>query len=324
MNIFINCLAILILFGLLGLTAEFAVRNIKCLGVIQRLKMFAVGILVGIITSFPELFIGLNAMFNNVSTISVGNLLGGIPVLFGLVLGVGIILNKKIATDGKEKSILPEVVVIFSPILLGINGRYGMWEGLILVGLYLGTIYYIIQGNLKRASKLTAKQETQQTISTIKSLSRAVIGIVFVVIISHLILKLTMNLLNHFKISHLLLGAVIFSIGTNLPELTITIVSWYKKMPDLSLSNLIGSALTNVLLLGVFALIQPIEFATDFSFIVLGVFIAIMLILLLVFYRSKDKMETREGLVLLGVYILFLIVNFMIIRAQALADFVGF
>ncbi|MDP2736574.1 MAG: hypothetical protein Q8O59_02175, partial [bacterium] len=116
------------------------------------------------------------------------------------------------------------------------------------------------------------------------------------------------------NVSKLVIGVLIFAIGTNLPEITITIASWRKKTSELSLSLLLSSAFTNVLILGVLASIRPITFIIGPAFWALAIFMALILISFLFFYHSGKKMDRREGLILLSIYILFIITNFWIIK----------
>jgi cation:H+ antiporter len=319
MTVFINCLALLILLCLLGVAADIVVRNIKRLTLILELKLFALGSLLGLIATLPELAVGINATINNVSTISIGNLLGGILFIFGVVLGVGLILNKKIETDGKLKSILPKAMIIFLPIILGLDGKYGFWDGVIIIVSYIGIIFYIARSNLKYLYK--TDREKIKHYSTARVVFLSIVGLVLVILISSWALMITIDILKQFKVSELALGIVIFSIGTNLPEIMIIAVSWYKKIPELSLSSLMGSALANIFVLGILAVIKPIEFVADYSFAILGTFLGLMIIMVTIFYCSDKKMDRQEGAVLFCVYILFLIVNFVIIKLQIVPGF---
>ena len=139
-------------------------------------------------------------------------------------------------------------------------------------------------------------------------------GIIFVLLSSHWIIKITLDLLNHVNVSELVIGVLIFAIGTNLPEITITITSWRKKASELSLSHLVSSAFTNVLMLGILASIRPITFVIEPAYLALTIFMGLILISFLFFYHSNKRMDRREGLVLLSTYILFLIVNFWIAK----------
>lgn len=143
MSILFDALKLLSLFIALGWAANFTVKNIKYLGAVLKVRLFAFGILLGLIISLPELSVGINATIDRATALSVGNLLGGVIVMLGLILGVSLLLNKKIATDGRLASLIPTVLVIFSPILFGVDGKYGLLDGLAMIGLYVGLIFYL-------------------------------------------------------------------------------------------------------------------------------------------------------------------------------------
>jgi len=63
MPILLDALKLLLLFVVLGWSANFAVKNIKYLGAILKIRLFAFGILLGLITSLPELSLGINANY---------------------------------------------------------------------------------------------------------------------------------------------------------------------------------------------------------------------------------------------------------------------
>jgi len=116
MPMLLDLLKFLFLFIALGWSANFAVKNIKYLGAVLKIRLFVFGILLGLITSLPELSLGINATIDNATTLAVGNLLGGIIVMLGLILGASLLLNRKIVTDGRLASLIPTVLVIFSPV----------------------------------------------------------------------------------------------------------------------------------------------------------------------------------------------------------------
>src|SRR3989339_1678129 len=118
MSILIDSLLLLFLFAVLGVPADFAVRNIKYIASVLKIRLFAFGLLLGLITTLPELSVGINATIDKAASLSVGNLMGGIIVIFGLVLGASLLLNRQIDTNEKLKILIPEVAIIFLPILL--------------------------------------------------------------------------------------------------------------------------------------------------------------------------------------------------------------
>jgi cation:H+ antiporter len=305
MPILLDSLKLLLLFIALGWSANFAVKNIKYLGAVLKIRLFAFGILLGIITSLPELFLGINATIDRATALSVGNLLGGIIVMLGLILGASLILNRKITTDGRA-SLIPTVLVIFSLILFGIDGKYSLFDGIAMIGLYVGLIFYLYRLNHFSNHKHIEITDSNRVG---KSIVLAIVGIIGVLISSHWIVGITLDLLNYIQVSQLVIGLVVFSIGTNLPEISIAITSWRKKLSEISLSHLLSSSFTNVLVLGVLALLRPIIFDTNSAFWIVAIFLGVILTLFAYFYHSGKKMDRREGIILLAVYVIFIVVN---------------
>lgn len=306
MPIIINSLILLFLFVILGWTADFAVKNIKYLGAVLKIPLFTFGVLLGLITTLPELSLGINTTIDKATSLSAGNLLGGIIVILGFVLGVTLILNKKIKTDGKLKSLIPTLLVIFTPTVLGIDGKYGLIDGLIMIGIYTGLIFFLYRFN-------DFGHHTHVEITSEDKISKAVIfailGVIGILLASHWIVEITLNLLDYIQVSKLVVGLIVFAIGTNLPEISIVITSWRKKTSELSLSHLLSSAFSNVLILGVLALIRPITFNLSVAYWVTALFTALVLILFGFFYYSHKNLNRREGIILLTIYLSFLVTN---------------
>lgn len=310
MTILFDSLSLLLLFVTLGWFANLAVQNIKYLGAILKIRLAFFGILLGFITTLPELFLGINATIDRAASLSVGNLLGGVIVMLGLILGASLLLNRGIKTDGNLSSLIPTVLVIFSPVLFGIDGKYGLSDGLIMIGLYLGLIFFIYHLNhFNNHDRIEITNKNKVA----KSIIFSITGIVGILITSHLIIGITLSVLNYIQINRLIIGLVIFSIGTNLPEISVAITSWRKKSSELSLSHLLSSSFTNVLVLGVLALLRPIIFDANSAYWVVTLFLGTILASFAYFYYSEKKMDRCEGFILFAIYILFIAVNFYLI-----------
>jgi cation:H+ antiporter len=306
-----NIILLVISFVALGVTADLAVRNIKYLGAILKTRLFVFGIILGFITTLPELSLGLNAIIEGAPALSIGNLLGGIMVIFGLVLGVSLILNRRIVTDGGLMKVIPSSLIIFSPILLGFDGRYDFRDGLLMVAFYFGLIIYLYYSNHTRSNNATPSPNNRQGVAP--AIFWALAGVVGILISSHWVVKITLDLLEQIQVSRLFVGLIIFSLGTNLPEISITFVSWRKKASELSLSYLLSSAFTNVLALGILASIHPLIFRVDLFFWSTAIFLGLILVMFTYFYYSEKKMDRLEGFILLFTYLLFLLVTFWLI-----------
>lgn len=302
MNPFLVFLVLIALFYALGKAADVVVLNMRLLGEKLRIPIFFLGIILGLLTTSPEFAIGVNAGIDGIPEVSYGNLLGGIVVLFCLILGISSILNRKIETHGRFSKILPIALYILLPLGLSLKGSLGLIDGIVLIVLYIFLIYYLyIQSGRKHAK---GWMRVDKRILT--ELFYILIGLVAVMFISRGIIFAAEIVLSSFSLSPFVLGIILFSLGTNLPELIVTFRAWRRNVEELSVSNLIGSALANVLLVGVFSSLRPLALNIDRSYLTTCAFMAMMMGVVVIAYRSENRFTKREGIVLVMIYILFL------------------
>lgn len=308
MGILLTAVILILLFLVLGLSADLAVNNIKYIATSLKMKVFVLGAILGIATTLPELSVGINASLKGISGVSAGNILGGITVIIGLILGVSLILHKNISTEDGLKSLIPVLIVVLSPFLLGFNGRFDLIDGLIMIALYLGLIIY-----LYKTEKPSSIPGENLAILNRRKISKAIffslVGVILVLLSSNFIVEIASSLLEKTGISRLILGILVFSIGTNLPEITIALTSWRRKASELSVSFLISSAFTNILMLGVLAVFKPITFEIGLPYYLLAFFVSLIMILFVIFSFTDKKLSRKEGIILLSVYLVFLLLN---------------
>ena len=312
MSLFFNILILIAIFAILGVSADIAVNNIRSIAKALRLKLFALGIVLGLFTTLPEFAVGINASLEGAGSISVGNIMGGVIVLIGLILGTSLILNKKVGTDNSLKTLFPACLVILSPFLLGIDGSYGFLDGLVMISLYAGLIFYLYY--LNRDKNLDGQLAVIDKGKIGKSVVFAILGVILVMLASHWIVQITLGLLETIQVSKLFIGLILFAIGTNLPEITITLTAWRKKSSELSLSHLLSSVFTNIFVLGSLAVLSPINFETNLVYYVLVFFAVLIVSLLFIFAKSDRSLSRKEGGVLLLIYIIFVVINIFLAK----------
>lgn len=113
-----------------------------------------------------------------------------------------------------------------------------------------------------------------------------------------------------FPISQTVTGLVFVAIGTSLPELSVTISSLRKGLPEIMIGNLIGSNIANILWVGgIAALIAPV--GISFSILTIDfVFLLLIVWLFLVFLRNDRKITRIESITMLLLYFAFIAVIF--------------
>ena len=115
-------------------------------------------------------------------------------------------------------------------------------------------------------------------------------------------------LVREFGFSEKAIGMTVVAIGTSLPELFVTMMALSKKEVGISLGNIIGSNIFNILfVLGIIGLINPLT-VSDVSFeLFFGVGLLFLLAFLSFFYKGLNKLS---GFLLVSIYILFLYLQF--------------
>lgn len=312
--LFVSVIGLAILFYFLGKSADLIIHHIRTIAERFDVPVFLAGIFLGIFTSLPEMAIGLNALARDVEEISFGNLMGGTVILFSLLLGLSIILNRSISTVGDLRHFPILLAYVLLPLLFGLNGVITAGEGLGMVFSYLIVLGWLYWAHKRdEPSRPVRKMVSKHTPMT-RSALMLIVGCVLVSVFASMIMRLTVGLLSAFAIPPLVLGLVVFSLGTNLPELIVTLRSWRGNIKDLSISNLIGSAIANVLIIGSFALMMPIHTGVGSAYYLLIAFLVVLAIVITVFHRTGRAFKEQEGVALVMLYVLFIVMQFYAVK----------
>ena len=130
------------------------------------------------------------------------------------------------------------------------------------------------------------------------------VGFILLMLSGDFLVKGSVSLAGHFKVSKLVVGVVIVSFGTSAPELVVSVDAAIKGHPDIAIGNVVGSNIANIaLVLGLTAVILPIRVkkqAIHFDW----AFMMLISILLYVFCLNF-KLQFFEGLIFLVILALF-------------------
>jgi cation:H+ antiporter len=144
----------------------------------------------------------------------------------------------------------------------------------------------------------------EKIISPLKSIILIVLGCIMIVVGGNFVVNSATSIAQAFGLSETLIGLTIVAIGTSLPELVTSIVASRKGENDLSLGNVVGSNIFNILMiLGISTTIHPIQLESSFLFDTL--FLAAVSVIILIFAKTKGKISRKEGLIMLAFYIAY-------------------
>jgi len=291
----------------LAKSAQLIIKTLVKLEKIFHLSDFSIGfILMAVATTLPELLVGINAAIKNNTALSLGNVIGSNIVNLTLILGIVIILSKKISTktDLIEKNTFYMFLISLLPLLLMIDSTISRSEGLILILVF---IFYIFKLTKHKLPKTNNHYK-----STKKSFSIFIMGVFLLITSSYIVVEYATKLAVELLLPPILIGLFLVAIGTSLPELAFGIKASLKKHPKLSLGNLTGSVIVNsTLVLGVTSIIRPIT--ADFRlFLVASLFLILTTYLFFIFSKTDKKLTLKEGIVLILIYIAFLATEFIL------------
>src|SRR3989344_2585046 len=275
-----------------------------------NLSSFAVSFfLLGILTSIPEISVGISSLIDNKPEIFVGNLIGGIIVIFLLIIPLLAIFGNgiKLTHQMNKDQLIIALLIIISPSVFTFDGLIGIIEGITALLLY-GFLILTIEkrkGLFERLRDNIFQNKNQADFEIVK----IIIGVVIVFLVSKYIVDTTIYFSQIFNISSFLISLVIVSMGTNLPELSLVFRSLMLKKKEVALGDYLGSAAANTGVFGFLILLKGSNIFVQNHFYQVFVFIAGGLTLFYIFSRSKQDISRREGLVLLFVYFLFLLME---------------
>lgn len=109
------------------------------------------------------------------------------------------------------------------------------------------------------------------------------------------------------NIPEIIIGLTIVSIGTSMPEIFVSITSILRGYEDMSIGNIIGSNICNLLLiLGISALIRPMKFQKQTKCFE-NILSVVLTIIFLIMCNTNNEIQRIEGIILIVLFFLFMI-----------------
>ncbi|MCC6325457.1 MAG: sodium:calcium antiporter [Candidatus Brocadia sp.] len=261
-------LQIVLLFaGLAGLYygAEWLVGGASRFARSFQIKPVVIGLtIVAFGTSTPELVTSVTAGMRHLSDIAMGNIIGSNIANIGLILGLSALV-RPLTIDTKLLYREMPIVVGISFLLYFMvwDGTLSRTEGAILLGGIVLYTCYVYRIALKEASLVEQEYEeflgTEDT-NVRKNIFLILIGLGALMGGAHFLVHAAIFIAKVIGISELVIGLTVIAVGTSLPELATSLVAAIRKESDISVGNVLGSNIFNILtVLGISSIIQPLS-----------------------------------------------------------------
>lgn len=262
-------------------------------------------------TSAPELIVSIKSALNGAPGLAVGNVIGSNIANIGLVLGITLILSTIEVEKNFYKTDWP-VMMLASFLLyffIAFDHTIQQYEGFILFTVLFIFLVYLLRFQ-KTDIVVDEISEDDEDMPVYKVIAFLVIGGFCLWLGSEWLISGATNLAKNMGVSDAIIGVTVVSVGTSVPELAASIIAVLKKEKAISLGNLIGSNVFNILaVLGITSIITPVKLGADaLSLVNSDIYwmLAISFIVLpFAFFPKKLRLNWMHGIILLVAYAVF-------------------
>lgn len=294
-------------FFIIWFAAGLIVKVVEKLSFYFNLSSFAVSFFIlGILTSTPELAVGISSIIDKKPEIFVGNLLGGSLILFILIIPILAIFGNgvKLTHQLNQKNLILSLLITAAPSFFVLDSQLNFYEGLFLIFIY-SYLFYSIEKKKGLLEKIRDEIFHPHGF-LILDLLKLILGFILLIFSSKFIVDKTIFFSKILGISPFLISLLFLSVGTNLPELSLALRAVLLGKKEVAFGDYIGSAAANTLIFGLLTLVSGNIVLAD-GFLKILFFMIFGFGLFFYFSRSKNDISKDEGIILILVYILFLI-----------------
>ncbi|MDI6591846.1 MAG: hypothetical protein QME61_02855 [Patescibacteria group bacterium] len=307
--LFLISLALLLWSGNLLVSA--LMRISKFLGWREFVVAFFV---IAFAATFPNFFVGISSAFHKVPELSFGDIVGGNVVDLTLAVAIATLIAKSLPAESRtvQTTSIFTMVIAILPLLLILDGILGRGDALILILVFCFYIFWLFskKERFTKVYDVTKIPIIKEFRIFIKDLGKVILGVMLLLLAAEGIVNSASFFAQNLNLPLALIGILIVGLGNALPETYFAIASAKKGQTWMILGDLMGSVIVPAtLVLGIVALICPIKIP-DFSPFAIGRFFLIISALFFLFFvRTDRKITKKEAFFLLGIYLLFVLVE---------------
>ena len=291
---------------LLIVGSNYLLKSAVDLSVKLNLSKVVIGLtVVSFATSAPELLISLSSALKGSADIAISNVIGSNIANLGLVLGTVLCFTKIKIPQSNIKFDWTFLMLISLVFLFFINDlTVSRLEGLFLFSALLIFLIFIV----KIREDEDAEEIKLSTTSNIKIILLILISSILLYFGSELFVNSSIYFAEFFGVSERVIGLTLVAIGTSLPELVTSLVAIYKSELDISIGNIIGSNIFNILaVIGLTSIITDLNILSE-RILSFDVYVMIFFSFILIFFYLSNKkrfLNIYHGIIYLLLFITY-------------------
>lgn len=262
-------------------------------------------------TSTPELLVSVQAALKDHPEISLGNVIGSNISNIAIVLAItAIILPIPVNRNSlfRDWPVMMAVSLIFFLVIQDnfLSRLEGVGFNLMLVAF----VYFTLKFSKKNTDKAIKGIEKMNIWLAIGFILISSLGLVFG---AGLLVENAVEIASSLHVSERAISITVIAVGTSLPELTTSVMAAIQKETDISVGNIIGSNIFNILsVLGITAIIKPIPVNPVINIDVIWMLLISVLLFVLLMPLKRSRLSRFGGIILLGVYVYYIYTLFSV------------
>ena len=293
--------------GVLIWGADLLINQSERIALKFKIPEFIIGAtLIALGTSLPEMAASIAASLNDKAEIAIANVIGSNILNITLVLATVFLIAKSINPNrdffAKDSTwALVPVLVFILMVIDGVIARFDAALLLLLMGAYL---FFLLQ-DAKNIPEEDLEDLDISTFSWAKTIPLLIGGFLLVVIGAHFTIESAAAIAKSFNISEWIIGIILISLGTSLPELAVSISAAVKGKVDMAIGNIIGSNLANTtVVLGAAAFVKPMSFTpVNYIFDIATMIVATLLLVFITANKLYNKSAGISLIIILGLFL---------------------
>lgn len=301
-------LIFVIALGVLIWGADLLITQSERIALKFNITEFIIGAtLIALGTSLPEMAASVAASLSDKHDIAIANVIGSNILNITLVLASVFLIATNInpVRDFFAKDSTWALVPVLVFILMIIDGVISRFDALLLLLLMGAYLVFLLQDAKNIPKEDFEDLEIAGAFSWIKSVPLLAVGLVLVIIGAHFTVESASEIANSFGISEWIIGIIMVSLGTSLPELVVSISAAVKGKVDMAIGNIIGSNMANTtVVLGAAALTNPMSInAPAYIFDIATMIVATLILVFITANKLYTKSAGISLIIILGLFL---------------------
>ena len=300
---------------ILGYTSNRLIKSLSKVARFLKWKEFVVAFFtMALAASLSNFFVGISSVIHKIPELSFSDVIGGSIVDLTLAAGLAALISNKglkLKSRTVQGSAIFTLLIAILPILLIQDGILSRFDGILLIIVFCLYIFWVF----KKEDRFTKEYNSEKVkpANALKNFFIIILTVIALLIASEGIVQSARYFAQALGLSLPLVGLLIVGIGNALPEISFAVQAAKKGDDWLVIGDLMGSIIIPAtLVLGIVTILSPIEIPDFSPFAIARIFLVLAALAFVIFTRTKQTIDKREGLYLIGLYILFLLAEIIL------------